>query len=92
MTEGQLERFVNEVFRPKERENEELYSKQTVSTADVYEIVKQHTVFLGSKTAQSFATWCRDKNVDLMNTKEKKGKTRSRDLYILDERYYGKKK
>lgn len=61
MTEGQLERFVNEVFSPKERENEELYSKQMVSTADVYEIVKQHTVFFGSKTA-----------VDLMNTKEKK--------------------
>ncbi|KAI7895839.1 uncharacterized protein EV154DRAFT_476932 [Mucor mucedo] len=91
VTEGQAKQFINEVFSPKEHENEELYSKQTVSTAYVYEIVKQHTVFFGSRTAQSFATWCRNKKVDFLTSKEKKGKKISRDLFILDERCYGKK-
>ena len=46
----------------------------------------------GSKAAQSFAFWCRNKKVDFLKAKEIGGKQITRGISVLHQDYYGKLK
>ncbi|KAG1162802.1 hypothetical protein G6F37_001816 [Rhizopus arrhizus] len=56
------------VFCSRKRDNSALYSQQTLTTSDVYTVVKQYTSVFGTDTTQSFAAWCRNELVASITT------------------------
>jgi 4-hydroxy-3-methylbut-2-enyl diphosphate reductase IspH len=78
------------VFCSKKRANTLLYSQKTLSTSQIYTIVKEYTSVFRSSNAQSFAACCRNTKVNFLNAKDNKGKQVTRELSVLEESYYGK--
>lgn len=89
-TEAQVVQFIKVVYCYDEPKNLEIYSKQTVSTKDIYETISQYTAVFEKRTPQSFATWCKNKRLPFLNGNEiRKDGIRSRELYIMEDIYYG---
>lgn len=89
-TVAQVKQFINEVYCPSQPKNNKIYLKGTISTQEIYNLVKTYTTVFREKTAQSFAAWCRNNKLNFLLAKEKKSQRVTRELYILEDIYYGK--
>ncbi|RCH80362.1 hypothetical protein CU098_005056 [Rhizopus stolonifer] len=88
VTEAQVKQFINEIYCPFQPKNQEIYSKEMISTKDIYEIVKTYTTIFHEKTCQSFAVWCRNNKLNFLQAKERKAQTITRELYIMENIFY----
>jgi hypothetical protein len=76
VTKEQTLQFINEVFKT-EKSNSNL---ETLSTSNVFEIVKQYTTVFGPTATQGFANWCRNQKVEFLKAKEKRQPMVSREM------------
>lgn len=90
VTLAQVKQFINEVYCPCPPKNAEVYLKRRISTQEIYNLVKTYTTVFREKTSQSFAAWCRSNKLNFLLAKEKKSQNVTRELYILEDVYYGK--
>ena len=56
-TEIQVMLFINEVYQPEEPHNPNICDIESVSTKDVYDMVKRHTAIFENKLVLSFTRW-----------------------------------
>lgn len=50
VTAAQVKQFVNEVYCASQPKNDEIYLKRTVSTQEIFQVVKTYTTVFGEKT------------------------------------------
>ncbi|KAI8997795.1 hypothetical protein BDB01DRAFT_772450 [Pilobolus umbonatus] len=82
VTLAQVKQFINEVYCPSQPKNDEIYLKGTISTQEIYNLVKTYTTVFRERTSQSFAAWCRSNKLNFLLAKEKKPKM-SPESYIF---------
>jgi uncharacterized lipoprotein YajG len=83
--------FINEVYCDEDPNNLEVYDKRLLSTKSIFDTVTEHTSVSDKRTAQSFARWCSNNRLSFLKAEEnRKGTTRKRELYVMDDIYYGK--
>ncbi|EPB82224.1 hypothetical protein HMPREF1544_11029 [Mucor circinelloides 1006PhL] len=97
---SQVVDFINYIFRPKEEcFSDPRYQLLSVYDKDILSIIWKYSHIFDKKTPLGFSQWLNSQKVDLISTeperksikvKEKEIKLRSRQLYVLDNKYYGK--
>lgn len=89
-TKAQVMQFINEVYLYDEPANHEIYHRRLTSTKDIYNTISECYIVFEKRTSQSFATWCKNRRLPFLNGKEfRQNGTRVRDLYIMENVYYG---
>jgi hypothetical protein len=97
---SQVVDFINYVFRPREEYNSDpRYQLVSVYDKDILSIIWKYSHKFDQKTPLGFSKWLNLQNIDLISTEpdrksiktnENEKKLRCRQLYVLDNKYYGK--
>ncbi|PHZ07179.1 uncharacterized protein RHIMIDRAFT_316939 [Rhizopus microsporus ATCC 52813] len=88
-TEIQVIQFINEVYLPEEPQNTNIYDMKSVSTADIYDTVRKHTVIFENKSVLSFSRWCSNARLSFLRAQEeRKNNIRVRSCYVMDEQFH----
>ncbi|KAI9270833.1 hypothetical protein BY458DRAFT_509901 [Sporodiniella umbellata] len=95
---SQVVDFVNYTFRPKEEYvSDPRYQLLSVYDKDILSVIWKYSHIFDKKTPLGFSQWLNLQNADLTSTeperkvqktKGKEMKLRSRQLYVLDDKYY----
>lgn len=92
-TDAQLKLFLNEAFCYEDPNNSKVYKIKSVATKEIFETIQLYASLFNQRTAQAFAKWCSTHSVSFLKAKpDRNSNSRKRQLYILDDTYYGKPK
>ncbi|KAI9283337.1 hypothetical protein BY458DRAFT_543609 [Sporodiniella umbellata] len=82
---SQVKDLINTIYCYKEPEDSDNYSKQTMSTEDIFQEVQHHTTVFTKKSTQSFVGWCSGNNLEFLNAKTIRTTKISRELYVMKD-------
>lgn len=67
-----------------------IYHRRLTSTKDIFNTISECSIVFEERISQSFATWRKNRRLLFLNGNEfRQDGTRVRDLYVMEDDYYG---